>query len=557
VAIFVAAPVAADTPIPPEARSRFDKAEIAREEGRMEDAAALYLKAIEAHPLYLKAHSGYLASLRGVGDLSPARSLYEKLTGEHAESVDLKICAAAALEPAEAIEALEEITSANPANVRGHLELARAFLSGGDARKAETAVKKALKLDADLPLGRVLLGDCYLMRKSLAKARKAYLAAVESDPAYVPGQLRLAICLHRMKKSNEALELLGKLVSEENLPNVVAGHWILAVIRVDLERYADALKAMDKVLAIDKDDYDALLAKGQILLQSDKPVEAVAVFKKAAELYPRRGEALFCLGWAHEKSADAPEIQDAQRKDRLVAASEAYFKCAEMDPGVRPRDSLGFVYLLGEEHQEAVIQFKRATGIDPKFAPAMNNLGLAADIADNRSDAKKKYQHVLGKIDKVNVRAHVMLALDLWLDGSHSKAIKELDKALKINDQDDLAWTFLGDVHYDMRKHDRAIRAFKEAVAINEKNFTAWYHMGIAYEDKRRYEDADASYRKALESRLDPPAELYLRLGILNDEQGLDRLEDALKFFTQYVEAGGTEDWIPERIEELKEILSS
>jgi tetratricopeptide (TPR) repeat protein len=228
-----------------------------------------------------------------------------------------------------------------------------------------------------------------------------------------------------------------------------------------------------------------------------------------------------------------------------------------MDPGVRPRDSLGFVYLLGEEHQEAVIQFKRATGIDPKFAPALNNLGLAADIADNRNDAKKKYQQVLSKIDKLNVRAHVMLALDLWLDGSHSKAIKELDKALKINDQDDLAWTFLGDVYYDMRKHERAIKAFKEAVAIDEKNFIAWYHMGIAYEDKRRYEDADASYRKALEARLDPPAELYLRLAILNDEQGLDRLEDALKFFTQYVEAGGTEEWVPERIEELKEILSS
>ncbi|MHC4932330.1 MAG: tetratricopeptide repeat protein, partial [Planctomycetota bacterium] len=182
VAILVAAPVAADTPIPPEARSRFDKAEIAREEGRMEDAAALYLKAIDSHPLYLDAHSGYLASLRGIGDLSPARALYEKLTGEYADSVDLKICAAAALEPAEAIAALEEIAKANPTNVRGHLELARAFLAVRDARKAESAVKKALKLDAELPLGQVLLGDCYLMRKSLAKARKAYLSAVESDP---------------------------------------------------------------------------------------------------------------------------------------------------------------------------------------------------------------------------------------------------------------------------------------------------------------------------------------------------------------------------------------
>ena len=71
--------------------------------------------------------------------------------------------------------------------------------------------------------------------------------------------------------------------------------------------------------------------------------------------------------------------------------------------------------------------------------------------------SKKKYEEVLRKIDKKSVRALVMLALDHWLDGASSKAIKGLDKALKIDPADDLAWTFLGDIHADRQKYDRPL----------------------------------------------------------------------------------------------------
>jgi tetratricopeptide (TPR) repeat protein len=284
---------------------------------------------------------------------------------------------------------------------------------------------------------------------------------------------------------------------------------------------------------------------------------AAAVFAKAAEQRADSSLALFCLGWAYEAAADAPEIQDAQAKERLVKAAEAYEKCANVDPTVRPRDSLGFVYLLSQRHGEAVTQFKRAKDIDPKFAPAMNNLALANDIADNRAEAKRRYEYVLSKIDKKNVRARVMLALDLWLDGSATKAVKELERALKIRPDDDLAWTFLGDIHYDNRKIDRAIKAYKKAVEAREQNFYAWYHMGIAYDDdKRRYEEAERCYEKAHQARVDPPPDLFLRLGEINDVEVLDRPEKALQYYQAYVDAGGDVEWVPARIEELKELLS-
>lgn len=554
---LAALPVAADTTAPPEARSVFDRAEIAREEGHLEEAAKLYRQAIDAYPVYIAAHARYVAVLRALGDTGPGRGLYATLAPKYPDLIDLQAFQAVCLPKGKDRAALETLAKDYPGNAQVFLELGRVQLRDGDLTKAEKTCKKLIKLHSDDLRAQVLLGDVYFTRKKYSRARKAYEQAREMESAYIPAVLRWALCRHREGKSTDALAALGRLVAEDNLPRLVAGWWLLAMIRTDLEKYDDALKSMDKVLEIDLDDLSALLAKGQILLRQGKPAEAVKVFEIAAEKHPDSSDASYCVGWAYEKAADAPEIQDAQRKERLVKAAAAYEKCASLDPGPAPRDSLGFAYLLGERHQDAVTQFKRARDIDPKFAPALNNLGLALDLGDNRSEAKKRYQEVLAKIDKNNVRARVMLALDLWLDGAGTKAVKELEKALKIDPKDDLAWTFLGDIQVDNGKFERALKAYKKAVAINDANFTAWFHMGILYdEDKRRYEDADRCYEKAFDLRADPPLELMLRLGGINDVDLLDRPEQALKYYQEYVKAGGKEDWVPDRIDALKELVA-
>ena len=548
---------AADTTVPPAARAFLDKADLAREEGHLEEAAGLYRKAIEGHGLYHQAHAGYLATLRGLGDMVPAAALYSRLVGEHPNSVELKAFQAASLDPQDAANTLETLAGEHGGNLRVQLELARALLRAGNPRNAQKAAKEALKIDPDSSLGRILMGDSFFARRSYAKARKEYKIAVDNDPSYIPGQLRMAYCFHKMKKSTEGLRILARLLSEDNLPRLVAAHWMLVYIRADMGKFDDAVKAIDKILEIDKDDVDVVMAKGRLLLRARKPMEAAKVFRALTEKRKNMAEAFFAQGWAYEKAADAPEIQNkpAQQKERLIAAMNAYTKCTEMDPTVRPRDSLGFVLLLGEEHAEALTQLKRAADIDPNAATTRNNIGLAQDIADNRKLAKAAYERVLKKIDKNNIRARVMLALSYYLDGSSAKAIKELTAVLKRAPNDDLAWTFLGDVHWDSRKHSRALSAYKKAVDINDKNFAAWYHMGIVYDDRKKDEDADRCLRKALEANASPPAALLLLLGQLNDDDALNNLKDALGFFQLYLELGGTEDWVPDAIKRIDDAL--
>lgn len=539
------------------ARSNYEKAEIAREEGRLAEAVPFYKAAIEAFPSYVDAHAGFLECLRGLGDASAARELYATLAASNPSSLEVRLFRAASMPPQEAIPVLAALAQEVPTSERIHLELGRSQLEGGAVRDAEKSLRLAIKLKSDFVSARILLGDISLRDGKAATARKEYEAALEFDPSSAATQIRLAYCLHKQDKTDRAVESLTRLLSEGNFPRYAAGYWMLAVIQAEAGQGKKALDALDKLLALAPKHLHALIAKGQLLLQENQPLEAVKVFTAATEAKPDSALAVFCLGWANEKAADSPEIRQEERLKRVEAAVAAYQKCAEMEQRARVRDSLGFAFLLKQDQREATTQFKRARDLDPSFAAAENNLGLVEDISDNRAEAMKRYQNVIDKIDKKNVRAMVMLALDHWIQGSPPKGVTLLQAALKIDPTDDLAWTFLGDIQYDLKKFKEAVNSYEKATEINPKNFIAWYHMGIALEeDLKKYEEAEKAYRSALDARADPPPDLILRLAELNDVDFFDRLEEALRFYELYVSVGGTEPWVPERIKELKDYFA-
>ena len=125
---------------------------------------------------------------------------------------------------------------------------------------------------------------------------------------------------------------------------------------------------------------------------------------------------------------------------------------------------LGNIYDGLLKHDEAISSYDEAIKIDPKFAGAWNNKGIA-----------------LGKL------------------GEHDEAIKCYDKAIKIDPNDAKAWNNKGVALGKLSKLDEAIKCYDKAIKINPKFAGAWYNKACVYALKDDKENTFKNLSKAIE----------------------------------------------------------
>ena len=83
--------------------------------------------------------------------------------------------------------------------------------------------------------------------------------------------------------------------------------------------------------------------------------------------------------------------------------------------------------------------------------------------------------------------------------GLHEEAIRSIDKALKINPRNVLAWNNKGASLEALGRHDDAIRCYDQAQVLDPYNVLAWNNKGNSFENSGRHDDAIRCYDKALE----------------------------------------------------------
>jgi tetratricopeptide (TPR) repeat protein len=110
--------------------------------------------------------------------------------------------------------------------------------------------------------------------------------------------------------------------------------------------------------------------------------------------------------------------------------------------------------------------------------------------------------------------------LDLYLDWL---AAKDLEKAVKLDPKDFVAWHNYGDLNYasgdnwiinDHSNMDRAVWAFNHAIALNPKSARSYLGRGWAYSELNDQPHASADFQKALQ--LDPSLRANMQKELAN-----------------------------------------
>ncbi len=289
---------------PADARALFDAGYVADAQNRLDDAAALYRRAIAADPKSFEAHIS-------LGLLLARQQKFQEARPELVAATTLDSGQAGPELKARAWRALARIDQAT------------------DPATASNDLLEALKLSAETPDDTLLAAELAEKTGQSDAAEAAYRRVLAKDPHSVPATAGLVHILSVRKQYPEAQTLLRSalstapddptlnaqlaavLVAEDDagalplLQKLHAAHPADAVITRMLAQalavagdYAGSDLLYLHLLATEPENTDLLVAHGQNLVHQAQMLEAMKVFDKATQIDPADGDAWSGLAFA-------------------------------------------------------------------------------------------------------------------------------------------------------------------------------------------------------------------------------------------------------------------
>jgi tetratricopeptide (TPR) repeat protein len=182
---------------------------------------------------------------------------------------------------------------------------------------------------------------------------------------------------------------------------------------------------------------------------------------------------------------------------------------------------MGRILYAQGKADEATIEFRKATELDPLTAMHHNNLGITLIDQGKIEEAVTELLTAV-KLDSRLALPHYNLGNILSDQHKTDEAIAEYKKAIELDPRYAYPHNGLGIILSDQHKTDEAIAEYKKAIELDPRFASPHNGLGIILSDQHKTDEAIAEYKKAIE--LDPRyAYLHNRLGnILSDQHKTD-----------------------------------
>lgn len=256
---------------------------------------------------------------------------------------------------------------------------------------------------------------------------------------------------------------------------------VISAIMADLTRAvsfwrggkpAEAEQEILAVLRTAPDDAAALEFLGDIYGSSERKPQAIAIWRRLAELRPGDAGVLRRLAQALMAERAIPEAIEIQRRAIALEPENA-----------RAHNNLGLALLRSGDAAAAVPALERAVAIDPAYALGHLNLGVARQTLGDLEGARANYERAL-QIDPYLTQARAQLS-QLLREVDSAASRREADRALE-----SLAVNLM-----TMRRHEEAIAVWTQLIerraAINYLEGTR-FHCQLHCCDWSGYEERAA-----------------------------------------------------------------
>ncbi len=312
---------------------------------------------------------------------------------------------------------------------------------------------------------------------------------------------------------------------------------------------------------------------GFVLIQENRPQEAIEHCQQALRLEPNYADAHNNLGTALDKTGRLPEAMEHYRQalllkpdypqalfnlggalvetGRLSEAIEHYRQALLLKPYFpEAHNNLGYALANTDQLPEAIEHYQQALRLKPDFPEAHDNLGLALAKAGRPREAIEQFQQVL-RLKPDNANAHNNLGLTLANTGRLQEAVEHYNQALRLKPNYPEANNNLGNALLRAGRMQEAIEHYRQAIQFDPNFPEACFNLGIALMQVGQLQEASENFRQVL--RLKPnDIEAYYNLALAyarlqQSSQAIATVQKALELAQsqgQTSQAKQIEEWL-------------
>jgi tetratricopeptide (TPR) repeat protein len=344
-------------------------------------------------------------------------------------------------------------------------------------------------------------GEDAIDRKDYAAAEQALNQAVKQEPDNYRAWFDLGFVYTALNRDTDAIAAYRHSVAADATvfeSNLNLGLMLAHANGPEAAKYLRAATELTPTAQPEEGLYRAWISLGHVMESTDSK-QAVAAFRKAAELKPKLAEPHYLAAAVAAKSND------------FVIAEQEYKAAAGCDPkSAEAIAGLAGVYMRTKRLPEAESALRQYLALDPESAPAHLQLGRVLAALQKNDDAQAEFESAL-RFSPSDTAAKRELAM-LYVDNRQfAKAEPLFRDALQKDPSDAELHHRLASVLIEQRKFAEAQNESLQAVNLKPDFGIAYGDLAFAASENKNY----PLVLKALEARArflpEIPPTLFLR----------------------------------------------
>jgi len=337
----------------------------------------------------------------------------------------------------EALQAAQQMITAQPYAAQGYVVKAVAELARQKYADAEQDAQEAIKLAPQNPTPYVQFAAVQFAQKHFPQAENYYQQALDKDPSSSDGLQGLMNTYMAEKQPDKAITAVNAQIAKS--PNNSNFYDLLGTALYDIKKdNPGAEAALQKAIQLDKNNTDAVEKLGKVLNETGSRDQAIALYLQSIKDNPRQLRLYILAGELYEANKDFDHAKDLYQQalsispDNPVASNNLAYVILQQGGNVdvalnmaqtarrgmpdnpNAADTLGWAYYQKGIYPSAISQFQEAIRLREKLGASDDgeihyHLGLAYQKANQLALARQQLEKAV-KLSPNNADARKALS---------------------------------------------------------------------------------------------------------------------------------------------------